>query len=849
MWYLISLDNPDVKYTLLTKHTYLIGRKNCDILIAGDAAVSRNHAQIELVHKETDITNPEKLPTVSLTDLSKFGTSVNGDKIKNIELKDGDLVTFGNSSTFTLVYEPFIISSSCLDPPSKKKVREWICILGGHMVNDWKKECTLLVMNNISVTIKVVCALLSLKNIVTPDYLEKYIKFLRGESGKPDPDLFLPVITETQVETHEVSFKVVPKRRNIFQGMKFIFLNEKQFKKMNLAVELGGGLPVLLEEKWQKDTLLVEKGSVVMQCEPNQCTQMMSQDSNNWVLHVQAFLRKHKKHMIQDAEIGFAVLYCSTEKHCNPNTDNGDDPVLRHVPSQSVSNTDVLVANTEVSPDRSPTRVRKKKCETVLDETKFDKQDKTPAKTLMVKQESSQTKSTSQEQTTDSQRSKRSTKRGRIDEEEVIQEVTTPLKKKVKQEIVTPVQSQNESRNLRMSQRRSPSPVSRSSPRKQRNISPKNQTTSQRSPSPKSKRQNKTAGIVKKEIIEDSDDEIESKSKHHVIVDDSDDEFPDFRSKKKPPKQKSPKTSSANSDDGFPDFHTKTKGKQPKAASESINVSDSDEEFHVGKPRSSQRKPVKHEASPAPRSKSKHMGDGDADNNELNNTGANVMRTSKRKTLVEDSEEEIDVQPKGKKRQVIENSDDEFDRLISKKKKPQTSSVADEDNTVSTVTHGTGKFVVPEDKKLNHEEIKTEVAEPQTGFISAAEENLTRRPTDYVKEEDLPSRCINIQFVDLVARKPNKPKKQSSEGVPEGYVKWKGKLVRSYKKFRKTENAGANSLPRIIGGSDLIAHTATNRKDLDDWFKEAIQAESQTNESEKKAQDLFNWEPNKKRSR
>ncbi|VDI63845.1 nijmegen breakage syndrome protein 1 [Mytilus galloprovincialis] len=64
-----------------------------------------------------------------------------------------------------------------------------------------------------------------------------------------------------------------------------------------------------------------------------------------------------------------------------------------------------------------------------------------------------------------------------------------------------------------------------------------------------------------------------------------------------------------------------------------------------------------------------------------------------------------------------------------------------------------------------------------------------------------------------------------------------------------TENAGANSLPRIIGGSDLIAHTATNRKDLDDWFKEAIQAESQTNESEKKAQDLFNWEPNKKKSK
>ena len=52
-WYLIL----DVKYTLLIGHSYLIGRKNCDVLLSGDAAlaVSRKHAQIELVHPETNI--------------------------------------------------------------------------------------------------------------------------------------------------------------------------------------------------------------------------------------------------------------------------------------------------------------------------------------------------------------------------------------------------------------------------------------------------------------------------------------------------------------------------------------------------------------------------------------------------------------------------------------------------------------------------------------------------------------------------------------------------------------------------------------------------------------------------
>ena len=65
------------------------------------------------------------------------------------------IIYFFCFSFFRLVYEPFIISSSCLDRPSKTKIRQLICVLGGHIVNDWKRECSLLVMNNISVTIKV----------------------------------------------------------------------------------------------------------------------------------------------------------------------------------------------------------------------------------------------------------------------------------------------------------------------------------------------------------------------------------------------------------------------------------------------------------------------------------------------------------------------------------------------------------------------------------------------------------------------------------------------------------------------------------------------------------------------
>jgi hypothetical protein len=47
---------------------------------------------------------------------------------------------------------------------------------------------------------------------------------------------------------------------------------------------------------------------------------------------------------------------------------------------------------------------------------------------------------------------------------------------------------------------------------------------------------------VKKEIVEDSDDELENKRNQcHVIVDDSDDDFPNFSSKSKSKRIVSPK--------------------------------------------------------------------------------------------------------------------------------------------------------------------------------------------------------------------------------------------------------------------------------------------------------------------
>uniref|UniRef100_A0A8W8KJ51 Nibrin C-terminal domain-containing protein n=1 Tax=Magallana gigas TaxID=29159 RepID=A0A8W8KJ51_MAGGI len=79
----------------------------------------------------------------------------------------------------------------------------------------------------------------------------------------------------------------------------------------------------------------------------------------------------------------------------------------------------------------------------------------------------------------------------------------------------------------------------------------------------------------------------------------------------------------------------------------------------------------------------------------------------------------------------------------------------------------------------------------------------------------------------------------------QGYIKWKGKLVKNFKKFKKNQNCGSNGLPRIIGGSDLQPHVPSQRKEVEDWFREALEAESQQSEAERRAQELFDYEPNK----
>ncbi|KAK2186458.1 hypothetical protein NP493_199g02069 [Ridgeia piscesae] len=82
-------------------------------------------------------------------------------------------------------------------------------------------------------------------------------------------------------------------------------------------------------------------------------------------------------------------------------------------------------------------------------------------------------------------------------------------------------------------------------------------------------------------------------------------------------------------------------------------------------------------------------------------------------------------------------------------------------------------------------------------------------------------------------------KRNSLPRVDRDFNMWKGKHVRNFKKFRKVRQVGASGLPRIIGRSDLEVHRNSDQRDVEDVFMHEIQAESQQQDSNKMADELF----------
>ncbi|KAM5313489.1 nibrin isoform 4-T5 [Glossophaga mutica] len=323
MWKLLPDAGPAREpYRLLTGVEYVVGRKNCDIVIEKDRSISRSHATLTAGFTATGLGQTHQIAILTIKDNSKYGTFVNEEKMQNglsLTLQTGDRVTFGVfESKFRVEYEPLVACSSCLDVSGKTALNQAILQLGGFTVNSWTEECTHLVMAAVKVTIKTICALICGCPIVKPEYFTEFLKAVQSKKQLPQIERFYPPVDEPAIGSKNIDLSEQQERKQIFKGKTFVFLNAKQHKKLSSAVVFGGGDAKLITEGNEEESFFLAPGTCVIDVGITNSQTLISDSQKKWIHSITDMLQRQGLRPIPEAEIGLAVIFMTTENYCNP---------------------------------------------------------------------------------------------------------------------------------------------------------------------------------------------------------------------------------------------------------------------------------------------------------------------------------------------------------------------------------------------------------------------------------------------------------------------------------------------------------------------------------------------------
>ncbi|XP_061737920.1 nibrin [Nerophis ophidion] len=332
MWILIPAEPGGETHYLLSGKQYVVGRKNCEILLPSDQSISRAHAHLLVTDQ-----------TLTLRDTSKYGTVVNSQRLTEnspVNLKSGDSVTFGVfHSKFSVAHQKPVVCSSCLDNGGKAAISQALQLISGKLVNTWSKDCTHLVMPSVKVTIKTISALLCCRPIVKPEFFSELSKAFQQKLPPPKAERFTPDIDEPSLNKEDVYLGPDVKRKQLFAGTTFIFLNAKQLKRLSTVISFGGGSSQLLEEGSLPCDLLESSRSCVIDFSAGSSQPMLPSSTTVWHDSIKNIIQSKCLRVITESEIGLAAIYASCEKYCNPSSSIIDSvtKVEPRIPSASLS--------------------------------------------------------------------------------------------------------------------------------------------------------------------------------------------------------------------------------------------------------------------------------------------------------------------------------------------------------------------------------------------------------------------------------------------------------------------------------------------------------------------------------
>ncbi|XP_048880143.1 nibrin [Brienomyrus brachyistius] len=746
MWKLKPLGDGGQLHCLVAGGEYTVGRKSCAVLLHNDQSISRAHARLAVSLSAS--ARPNVSTTFTVTDTSKYGTFVNGDRLAQNDarvLQNGDQLTFGVfENKFRVVFEALVVCSSCVDNVGKASLATNVQQLGGRLVSSWSQDCSHLVMPTVKVTVKTICALLCCRPIVKPDFFSELRKAAQQMQALPKAESFLPDLDEPTLEKKNVDLHLVAERKCLFEGKTFIFLNAKQLKRLSAAVGFGGGRAQLLEDGALPVGLLESAQSCVVDVSTGSSQVPQAENAVQWSESVTHILQRKGLRLIAESEIGLAAIYGSTKLYCNPSA------------TLTAETAEVKAA----IPGGSLTQ------STAVDETVL------PAASQNITAYAPDTETTQGFSRMDTS---------------------------------------------------GPSAV-RETPEKDRR-----QTWSSNRGSVVS---NAANSCVRTEVLMSSHATGAKSRREGPVLGTTDDSRLMVKHPPSRNQHKSPQKQANSLTDYFKPLNKKRnreEGDSPRQSEAKQSRQEQEEQVEVMEVERSARQPSAPEPSvctPASKGEGDKLGQ-DSDLDHSPGPSSHRPAVGKRKEipatdLMEGCISEVDIE---ELESIMSTPMDEEDQQGAPTKRARLDPVRDikeeEESLVEPARAGSTSIPKKPEAEAQPKAapVKPELAELTAGIKAD-------------NGEDLPRNLLVIEFKSLLVDKLPRPR---SERQQTG-----GK---NFKKFRKIPVPGSSGLPKIIGGSDLVAHNRTKNSELEEWLRAAAEEESRNEREEALGDDLFRYNP------
>ncbi|XP_029361110.1 nibrin [Echeneis naucrates] len=830
MWILTPSQPGGETHYLLASREYVVGRKNCDILLTNDQSISRAHAHLIATDQ-----------TLTLKDNSKYGTFVNSQRVpKNtvVNLKSGDNVTFGAFySKFSVDHQKPVVCSSCLDNDGKASLSQVLSALGGKLVNTWSQDCTHLVMTSVKVTIKTISALLCCRPIVKPEFFSELNNAIQQKLPPPKPESFIPEIDEPSLSKEHVNLGVTPVRMQLFIQKTFIFLNAKQLKRLSAAVSFGQGRSQLLEEGSLPRDLLESPQSCVIDVTTGSSQTLLPSSTKEWANSVKDIVQRKGFRVITESEIGLAAIHASCDTYCNPRSQTPDSggsapKVNPRIPSASLSqnvavdetvlpapsqNITAYAVNTELSE-------RPEFCEmaslTAVGETPEKKN--APVQCIAADTMSPSPNSLN---STDSQWKK-------------------PMSKRTGESNggIRPQPSTNSCKNT-FFQRQSPQ-----KPRISAQTSPHKQSTLTSFFQPANK----------KRPLDDEPSTFMSEPKRPVLDSSiSKIQAPTTSVTSKETYSHSDRISAAETPGGSGiDLFTG----QPEAPAH--RISNTVQEKPLGKKRKEMEEEIQLEELESIMSEDMDLFEEQPSGNQGQQATLTKQSSTEQKKKINTAEasssnkrqrlsvENSETNPRpldglGRESRSHKNQSQTSEYNISIKTEqvhPSEYSRTKHESSTPNGTPSANEHIPPfEDDEASFIEdldlLQADICKPKEEVKTPLKPVFVKQEVQESKiDEDLPKKLLVVEFRSLTVTAHPKTKPKQTTG---------NSYTTNYKCFRKSRMMSAKALPHMIGGSDLLVHNRGKNTDLDEWLKDVAEEERQSRRDETVGDDLFRYNPTK----